>query len=312
VVHSLTEGTKPANMKVHIRGNSANLGEEAPRRFLTILTGDNSPLFQKGSGRLELAKAIADPKNPLTARVMVNRIWMHHFGRGIVGTPSNFGNLGERPTHPELLDYLALQFIANEWSVKKLHKEIMLSATYQLSCQHDSRNAQIDGNNDYLWRMNRRRLEVEPWRDAMLAVAGNLDPKLGGPAINLTSQENDRRTLYGAVSRHNLDPLLRLFDFPDPNLTSDRRPVTSVPLQQLFVLNSAFIARQAKTFAARVIESSSDDRDRIRTAFLLAYGRLPTNHEVQIGESFLAKGGTDAWEQYAQVLLAANEFAFVD
>jgi len=299
-------------MRVHVRGNPANLGEEAPRRFLAILAGDDPPPFTKGSGRMELAKAIASPENPLTARVFVNRVWMHHFGRGIVGTPSNFGTLGERPTHPELLDYLAAGFVENGRSVKKLHREIMLSATYRLSTRYDESNVRIDPDNRLLWRMNRRRLEVEPWRDAMLAVAGNLDPKVGGPSADLSAADNRRRTLYGAVSRHNLDPLLRLFDFPDPNLTGDRRPVTSVPLQQLFVLNSPFMARQAKAFAERVTATASDDAARIGTAFRLAYGRPPTDREVRLGKGFLAAAGSDAWEQYAQVLLAANEFAFVD
>ncbi len=243
---------------------------------------------------------------------MVNRIWVHHFGRGIVGTPSNFGSLGERPTHPELLDYLAARFVAEGWSVKKLHRAITLSATYQLSSRHDERNAAVDADNRFLWRMNRRRLEVEPWRDAMLAAAGNLDPKVGGPSVDLSAPDNRRRTLYGAVSRHNLDPLLRLYDFPDPNLTSDRRPVTSVPLQQLFVLNSDFMARQAKALAARVKALESEDEARIRRAFLLLYGRPPTDREVRLGKAFLAGGGADAWEKYAQVLLAANEFAFID
>jgi hypothetical protein len=160
--------------------------------------------------------------------------------------------------------------------------------------------------------MNRRRLEVEPWRDAMLAVAGKLDEQLGGPPADLSSPKNNRRTLYGEVSRHNLDPLLRLFDFPDPNLTSDRRPVTSVPLQQLFVLNSPFMAAQAKAFADRVTATASDDTARINTAFLLAYGRKPTEREVELGKGFLEDAGDSAWEKYAQVLLAANEFAFVD
>jgi hypothetical protein len=299
-------------MKVHIRGDPKNLGEDAPRRFLAILAGENAKHFTHGSGRLELAKAIASKNNPLTARVMANRIWMHHFGRGIVGTPSNFGSLGERPTHPELLDYLANQFIEQGWSIKKLHRDIMLSAAYQRSSQHDAANAAADSDNRYLWRMNRRRLEVEPWRDAMLAVAGNLDEKLGGPPADLSSAKNNRRALYGEVSRHNLDPLLRLFDFPDPNLTSDRRPVTSVPLQQLFVLNSPFMAAQAKAFAARVTATASDDAARIGTAFLLAYGRKPTEREAKLGLTFLKDAGDGAWEKYAQVLLAANEFAFVD
>ena len=312
VVHALAEGPNPANMRVHLRGNPANLGDEAPRRFLAVLAGDDPPPFKTGSGRLELAKAIASKDNPLTARVFVNRVWMHHFGRGIVGTPSNFGTLGDRPTHPELLDYLAARFVADGWSVKKLHRAIMLSATYQLSSRHDERNAHTDGDNQYLWRMNRRRLEVEPWRDAMLAVADNLDRTLGGPSADLSKPDNRRRTLYGSVSRHNLDPLLRLFDFPDPNLTADRRPVTSVPLQQLFVLNSEFMARQAKALAARVTATASVEVVRIRTAFGLLYGRPPTDREVALGTAFLAAGGDDAWEKYAQVLLAANEFAFVD
>jgi mono/diheme cytochrome c family protein len=312
VLHSLTEGAKPANLKVHIRGNPATLGEEAPRRFLAILAGDDPPEFKDGSGRLELAKAIASKDNPLTARVFVNRIWMHHFGRGIVGTPSNFGTLGERPTHPELLDYLASRFVASGWSIKALHREIMLSSTYQSGSTYDERNATVDPDNRLLWRMNRRRLEVEPWRDAMLCVTGNLESTVGGPSADLSSPDHRRRTLYGSVSRHNLDPVLRLFDFPDPNLTSDRRPVTSVPLQQLFVLNSDFMARQAKAFAARVRDAEPTDSARIRHAFLHAYGRPPTDREIRLGEDFLAGGSADAWEKYAQVLLSGNEFAFVD
>src|SRR5262249_6150336 len=154
--------------------------------------------------------------------------------------------------------------------------------------------------------MNRRRMEVEPWRDAMLAVAGHLNRTFGGPSLDLSAADNQRRTLYGAVSRHNLDPVLRLFDFPDPNLTSDRRPVTSVPLHQLFVLTSEFLARQAQARAARVTAEAADDPARIRRAFLLAYGRPPSEREVQLGMAFLASGSADAWEKYAQVLLSAN------
>jgi hypothetical protein len=312
VIHALTDGSKPANLKVHIRGNSATLGEEAPRRFLAVLSRDEPPAFKNGSGRLELAKAIASKDNPLTARVLVNRIWMHHFGRGIVGTPSNFGTLGERPTHPELLDHLAARFVVSGWSVKALHRDIMLSSVYQSGTAYEERSATADPDNKLLWRMNRRRLEVEPWRDAMLSVTGNLDASLGGSSAELSAPTHRRRTLYGAVSRHNLDPVLRLFDFPDPNLTSDRRPVTSVPLQQLFVFNSEFMARQANAFATRVRDAEATDTARIRRAFLLAYGRPPTDREIQLGEDFLAGGAADVWEKYAQVLLSANEFAFVD
>jgi hypothetical protein len=180
------------------------------------------------------------------------------------------------------------------------------------------RSARLDPDNRLLWRMNRKRLEVEPWRDALLAVAGNLDRRQGGPAVDLSAPDNRRRTLYGAVSRHNLDPLLRLFDFPDPNLTSDQRPVTIIPLQQLFVLNSEFMVRQAKALAARVQAGpETDDAGRIRRAFLLAYGRPPSERELQLGTQFLAapasgRRGLSAWERYAQVLLSANEFTFVD
>jgi hypothetical protein len=315
VVHALKEGARPVNLKVHLRGNPATLGEEAPRRFLAVLAGDDAPPFRQGSGRLELARAIASMDNPLTARVFVNRVWAHHFGRGIVATPSNFGSLGERPTHPELLDYLAARFVANGWSVKALHREVLLSAAYRMSSRHDEKNSKIDPDNRLLWRMNRRRLEVEPWRDALLAVAGNLDRTLGGPPQDLESAGNRRRTLYAAVSRHNLDPVLRLFDFPDPNLTSGQRAVTIVPLQQLFVLNSDFMVRQAQGLAGRVTAGGGSAEARIRRAFLLAYGRAPRDREVQLGVRFLAgagNGSLSAWEQYAQVLLSANEFAFVD
>jgi hypothetical protein len=314
VFHALAEKAKPANARVHIRGDSAKLGDEVPRRFLAVLAGDSATPFTQGSGRLELARAIASPDNPLTARVMVNRVWHHLVGRGIVATPGNFGSLGERPTHPELLDWLADRFVTDGWSVKSLVREIVLSATYQQGSRFDEANARVDGDNQYLWRMNRRRLEVEPWRDAMLAVAGTLDTTLGGPAVDLSSAANRRRTVYAAVSRHNLDPLLRLFDFPDPNLTSDRRPVTSVPLQQLFVLNSEFMAKQARALAVRVATGpDADDAGRIRRAFLLVYGRPAREPEVLLGLQFLgAASAPDAWDKYAQVLLSANEFAFID
>ncbi len=314
MVHTLSEG-QPANMRVYLRGNPDKEGDVAPRRFLRILAGDNPPSFMQGSGRLELARAIASPNNPLTARVLVNRIWQHHFGRGIVGTPSNFGKLGERPTHPELLDHLATRFIASGWSIKALHREILLSATYRLSSERDERNAAIDPDNRLLWRMNRRRLDVESWRDALLAASGELDGNIGGPPVDLGSAANKRRTLYGKISRHNLDSLLRLFDFPDPNITSGARPVTIVPLQQLFVLNSEFMIARAHSLAAKLAAEEKDDVARIRKAFVRLFGRDANEREVQMGLAFLGTAEKTAlipWEQYAQVLLSANEFAFVD
>ena len=318
--HSLAEG-EPANMKLHIRGNPNRTGDEVPRRFLTILADAEPPAFSQGSGRLELARMVAGPENPLTARVIVNRLWQEHFGRGLVATPSNFGAMGERPTHLELLDHLARRLVTAGWSLKALHREILLSATYRQASAADPRSSEIDPDNKLLSRMNRRRLDVEAWRDALLAVAGNLDSTVGGPPGNLAAPDFRMRTLYGAVSRHNLDGFLRLFDFPDPNITSERRTVTTVPLQQLFVLNSDFMVRQAKALATRVQgDTSSDELARIHQAYRLVFGRNATEAEMQFGVEFLtaeentesAKSVLSRWEQYAQVLLSANEFTFID
>ncbi|HTU89268.1 MAG TPA: DUF1553 domain-containing protein, partial [Gemmataceae bacterium] len=314
MVHTLSEG-QPVNMRIYLRGNPEKEGEVAPRRFLRILAGDNPPPFTQGSGRLELARAIASPKNPLTARVLVNRVWQHHFGRGIVGTPSNFGKLGERPTHPELLDHLASRFIASGWSIKALHREILLSATYRMSCDSDEHNVAVDPGNRLLGRMNRRRLDVEAWRDALLAASGELDDRLGGPPADIGNPANKRRTLYGKISRHDLDSLLRLFDFPDPNITSGARPVTIVPLQQLFVLNSEFMIARARSLAAKLTSEEEDDAVRIRKAFARVFGRPASEREIQTGLAFLRNAEKTAlrpWEQYAQALLSANEFVFVD
>ncbi len=321
MVHAIGEG-KVADMHIYIRGNPHREGDLVQRRFLPILAGDAVPRFTHGSGRLDLARAIASKDNPLTARVMVNRIWQHHFGKGIVGTPSNFGTLGERPTHPELLDHLASRFIASGWSIKAIHREILLSATYQSGAIHDEHNAAVDPGNRLYWRMDRQRLDVEEWRDALLAVTGQLDRTLGGPPADLNNNGNRRRTLYGAVSRHNLSGLLRLFDFPDANLTSEKRPVTIVPLQQLFVLNSEFMVDRARDLVRELSAVAKDDSVRVRLAIHRLYGRPARDWEVQLALEFLSapddpttggpKPTISRWEQYAQVLLAANEFTFVD
>ncbi|MGE3804528.1 MAG: DUF1553 domain-containing protein [Gemmataceae bacterium] len=308
--HALKEGNV-RNLNVLIRGNPATPGDEVPRRFLSVLSAAKP--FTQGSGRLELAEAIASPDNPLTARVMANRLWHHHFGRGLVATTSNFGSLGSKPSHPELLDHLARRLIANGWSIKAMHKEIMLSEAYQRSSGPGTgKHAELDPDNKLLWRMNRRRLEVEAWRDAMLDVAGNLDRELGGPSISLTSPDNRRRTLYGKISRHELDSLLRLFDFPDPNITSGTRSETTVALQQLFVFNSDFMRKQARSLADRLTrEADRTDAQRIGEAFRLLYGRKPSPREVERGVQFLTQT-KEGWELYAQVLLSANEFMYVD
>ncbi len=320
IAHGLKELT-PVNMNVYKRGNPATLGELAPRRFLRVLGGDKPKQFTQGSGRLELADAVASKDNPLTARVMVNRIWQHHFGRALVDSPSNFGQLGEKPSHPELLDYLACRFMESGWSIKALHRDIMRSAVYQLSSASSDTNASRDGDNRWLWRMNRRRLDVESFRDTLLAVAGKLDLKLGGPTTNLAEADNVRRTVYAKISRHDLNGLLRIFDFPDPNITSERRNETTVPQQQLFVLNNAFMIETAKSLATRIGKESEDDTGRVQRAFLLAYGRPPSKIESQLFVAFLRE--TDSpeeardnrlsrLERFALILFGTNEFIYLD
>jgi hypothetical protein len=269
--------------------------------------------FAQGSGRRELALAIASRYNPLTARVLVNRVWGQCFGRPLVGTPSNFGALGERPTHPELLDDLAVRFMDSGWSLKWLLREITLSAAYAQS----GGTTQTDPDNRLLGHMPRRRMSVEAWRDAVLSAAGRLDAAVGGPSIDPQDPGQRRRTVYSEVSRLDLNRMLALFDFPDPNTHSARRQETTTPLQKLFVLNSPFMAAQAAALAERlgreVAGGSPDgDRRRIHRAYLLLYGRAASEAEVRLGLAFLAGGGSTRWRQYAQVLLAANEMLYVD
>jgi cytochrome c553 len=322
IAHSLVEG-KPTNSKLHVRGNVNELGPEVPRQFLTVLSSSSSTPFAQGSGRLELARAIVDRDNPLTARVFVNRVWHHHFARGIVGTPSNFGLLGERPTHPELLDYLAAKFIDSGWSLKELHRNIMLSSTYRLASTSHAAGEERDPENRLLWRMNRRRLDIEALRDATLQASGTLNAALGGPPQDLRSSGNRRRTLYAAVSRHELNPVLRLFDFPDANLTSERRVVTTVPMQQLFFFNSDFMVQQSRALAARLdAEKLPDEPARIERLYRWLFGRTASQQEIELGLAYLQRplpAGVSTsdvklsrWEQYAQALLSTNEFLFVD
>ncbi len=288
--HALKDAASPRNLRVHVRGSADNLGDEAPRRFLEILCRESAAPFQQGSGRRELAASIASADNPLTARVMVNRVWQHHFGKGLVRTASNFGLLGERPTHPELLDYLAARLVESGWSLKALHREIVLSAAYQQTSRFNEAGYEADPENRLLWRMNRRRLEVEVWRDAMLAAGGRLDGAMGGPPADLASADHRRRTLYGFVSRHELNPLLRLFDFPDPNVTAEQRPETTVPLQQLFVLNSEFMVHNARALAARLQSlPAADEGARVRRAVALLYARPARDREVALAVQYLKR-----------------------
>jgi len=312
-LHALRDSANPANLRVHIRGDEANLGEEAPRRFLQVLNDGDPPRFKKGSGRLELAECIADAGNPLTGRVIVNRLWQLHFGQGIVRSTGNFGQLGDRPSHPELLDYLAARLVEGGWSLKKLHREMMLSATYSLSAERHPENDRKDPENRLLWRANVvPRLSVEALRDSMLAVSGRLDPSAGGPPAPLSDPGNRRRTIYGTVARTKTDMVLSVFDFPNPNQTAEERAVTVGPLQRLFLMNSRFMIDCAKALASRLQHEAPDgDAARIARAYQLLYARPPTNEEAALGLEFL-KGDAQAWPDYAQALMAATEFSSID
>ena len=309
---AIEDVTKPENLRVHIRGNPQNLGEEAPRRFLQILSPESPKSFTDGSGRRELAEAIASSDNPLTARVIVNRVWQHHFGQGIVRTPSNFGQTGDRPSHPELLDYLARRLIRNHWSLKQLHREIMLSATYALSPTIDAGKQQVDPGNRLLWRHARRRLDAEALRDSLLFVTGALDTTRGGPPVSLEDAGNHRRTVYGEVSRQRLDNMLAAFDFPNPNTTSDRRVDTTVPLQSLFLLNSDMMRRQSEALAARLDHGATGEaKAKVKRAYQLLFQRDPADNEVQAALTFI-EHKESSWAQYAQMLLSSNEFLYVE
>ena len=304
-LHTITDTDKPGNTKVAIRGDEQNLGEEVPRHFLHALSDSKPSPFSHGSGRLELADAIVN--HPLTARVIVNRLWQGHFGSGIVRSASNFGQLGERPTHPALLDALAAEFVADGWSLKRLHRRLLLSSAYQLSSTPSESNAQKDPENKLLWRANFvPRLDAESLRDAILSVAGHLDLAPGGPAQPLTDDFH-RRTLYGYVGRTKPDPSLTLFDFPNPNNPTEKRTVTLGPLQRLYFLNNSFVAKQAEAFAQRL---QGDDREKIRQAYLRLYLRAPRPDETEMGLVFLKQ--SSSWAQYAQVLLASSEFTAVN
>ncbi len=316
-VHAAQEGGVPGSphagihdVRVHIRGGYDRLGSVVPRRFPTILAGEQQSPLIKGSGRLELAQWLTRPEHPLTARVMVNRLWQHHFGAGIVRTPSNFGDKGERPTHPELLDYLADQFTQSGWSMKAMHKAMMLSAVYQQESKPSPHGREIDPENRLLGHMNRRRLEAEAVRDNLLAVAGRLSDTRGGKAV--TDVNDPRRTLYLATVRSDRSGFGALFDAADSTALVDKRTISTVAPQALFLLNHPFALSQARAFAKRVAASGPDDGRRVETAYLLLYGRPPSDAEARIGRDFVKAGGASAWDDYCHVLLCANEFIYVD
>ena len=314
-MHVVDDGEKAQDLNVFIRGNVERKGPVAERHFLQILCQGEPKRFTGGSGREELAEAIASRGNPLTARVMVNRVWTILFGQGLVATPSNFGHQGRRPTHPELLDDLAVRFMDQGWSAKSLVREIVLSATYRQSSRLDQKKQVIDADNAYLWRVNRRRLPVEMWRDSILATSGELESG-DQKSLELDDTANHRRTVYARISRLKLNDVLTQFDYPDANVHAEKRSVTTTATQKLFLLNSAFMLSQARALAARLTENAREsNRLRVERAYQLLYGRPTTSAETNLALEFLGKAETPEmprWEQYAQMLLAANEMFYVD
>jgi hypothetical protein len=298
-VHGVADVAKPVNLRVSRRGSPYNLGEEVPRHFLSVLSEGTPAAFERGSGRLELADAIL--RQPIAMRVIVNRIWKGHFGTGLVDSPSNFGVAGERPTNPELLDYLAQSFVGHNFSIKQLHRDIMLSAVYQLSTDYDKAGFEKDSGNRLYWRAERHRMTAEQLRDSLLFTSGGLDLKSGGPSVALTPTV-DRRTVYGKVSRYKLDEFLQLFDFPSPNLSAEKRFTTSVPLQRLFLMNSDFIQQQAERISRRVA-NEPDNTARVQKAYRLIFGRPASDAEVKAGLAFLT---TEPLKQFEERKSAAG------
>jgi hypothetical protein len=283
----------------------------ARRGFLTVLS-DEPVCFENGSGRADLADVIVDRSNPLAARVIVNRVWQQLIGRPLVATPSNFGSLGETPSHPQLLDDLAVRFMDNGWSLKWLQREIGLSSTYAQNSDVDPAKSRVDPENRLLWRIPRRRLSVEAYRDAVLFVSGRLEQSVGGPSLQPEDPDSRRRTVYSEISRMNLNPMLARFDFPDPNAHSAKRFETTTPLQKLFLLNSPFLVSHADALAERLKQHGGSHRSQIEHAYHLLFARSPTRHEIALAESFVDGGDPEAWKEYAQTLLISNEMFMVD
>ncbi len=336
----VTEGTV-ADTHIHIRGSHLTLGELAPRDVPAVFTTPEPPSFSASqSGRLELARWLVTEDHPLTARVMVNRLWRWHFGRGLVGTPDNFGKLGEPPTHPALLDWLAHRFVESGWSIKAMHRLILLSNTYQMSNDFNPDAARVDPENRLLWRMNVRRLEAEPIRDALLAVSGRLDRRMGGSLLTVenrayffdhtsrdaTNYDNPRRSVYLPIVRNHLYDMFQLFDATDASVTDGDRATTTVAPQALFLLNSDLALQSSLDLAAHLLERPDlDDAGRIRRLYALAYGRPPSPAESRRALAFLERfertlrdedgapndARLGAWQALCQAVLASNEFVTI-
>ena len=323
---------EPVDSPFYVRGELEHPDGTTPRGLIRVLCADSPPPIKEGSGRLELVNWLASRKNPLTARVMVNRVWLHLFGRGLVATPDNFGAAGQPPSHPELLDTLAASFMDQGWSVKGLIRRIMLSRAYQLASTHDPKAFAVDPDDALVWRMSPRRLEAEPLRDAILAVSGKLDltPPVGspvglagegpaGPFRGFQQDAQDRhRAVYLPVVRDLLPESLSLFDFADPSLPAGERATTSGATQALYLMNSPFVIRQAEAAASRLLTDRTDDVARIELAYRRFLSRPPTSPEVDRARAFLdgfSKGdltGLAAWTAFCQALYASGEFRYLD
>ena len=332
----------PHDVRVHIRGNHKNLGEVAPRRFLQIISEENQSAVSEGSGRLQLADAMVRRENPLTARVMVNRIWKHHFGQGIVRSVDNFGKTGDPPTHPELLDFLAQRFIESGWSIKAMHRMMVLSSTYAMSSQPEPEAEKLDPENKLLHRMPVQRLEAESIRDAILAVAGSLDPRMLGPSIppHISAYQdgrgkpesgpldgNGRRSIYIQVRRNFLTPMFMAFDYPLPISAIGRRGVSTVPSQALVLMNNEFVAHQAEAWAQRLLQADAVPENLVGRMFLTAFGRPASAKEIKetldfakeqrVRHAALAADASDSqikqrvWADVAHVLFNSAEFIYV-
>lgn len=328
--------------RMHKAGNPGSLGETIARGFLDVLNPADAKIAAGNSGRLQLARWLASSDNPLTTRVMANRIWQYHFGRGLVASSSTFGKQGDSPTHPQLLDWLAGQFVEQGWSFKQMHRLIMLSRTYQLASATVGSNTAKDPNNKLLWRYSRRRLEAEPMRDAVLFVSGRLKPGSPGahpfPKPNAKDEyrytqhnpfrkdyDHDYRTVYLPSRRLGKHPHWEMFNGPDPNECTARRDVSTVPLQSLFWMNSDFMRDNARSFAAQLIASAKTTDERIGRAFEQAFARPPSADELAGMRTYVKdylhqlpeEGRPEerelrAWTSFGRILLAANEFIYVD
>ncbi|MDQ3621971.1 MAG: PSD1 and planctomycete cytochrome C domain-containing protein [Verrucomicrobiota bacterium] len=339
--YAVSEG-QPHDAPLHRKGDPKNLAEPVPRGFLSILGGQTLPPDEKEktSGRRQLAEWLTDPANPLTARVMVNRIWQHHFGKGIVPTPNDFGTRGQAPTHPELLDWLAKRFVESGWSIKAMHRLMMLSHTYQLSAADRPDGVTADAGNELLWRFHRRRLSAEELRDAMLFVSGALDRSAGErhpfphegewrytqhkPFV--ANYESRRRSVYLMQQRIRKQPFLEVFDGADTNVTTAARPISTTPIQALFMMNDAFAHGQAATFAERLERMSTEESARIQRAYELALNRPAAEDEVAAALEYLreVRGALRETElpaeqqpraalaSFTRVLMSSNEFVFVE